>query len=83
LITWNSQKLDDWAKRYAEGESIDLIGRRTHFVERGDGHPVLLLHGFNIDLHTWTKNIDALAAHFKVYALDLWGQGYRTRESLD
>lgn len=80
---WNSQPLDVWADRYAEGNFMDLAGRRTHFVERGDGKPVVLIHGFNLDLHTWTKNLDSLAARFKVYVPDLWGQGYSTRQPLD
>jgi pimeloyl-ACP methyl ester carboxylesterase len=83
FVPWNSQPLDDWAKEFAEGDSIDLRGRRTHFVQRGQGEPVLLIHGFNLDWHTWTKNIDPLAAHFEVYAPDLWGQGLSTREPLD
>jgi pimeloyl-ACP methyl ester carboxylesterase len=83
FVPWNSQPLDDWAKEFAEGDSIDLRGRRTHFVRRGQGEPVLLIHGFNLDWHTWTKNIDPLAAHFEVYAPDLWGQGLSTREPLD
>lgn len=82
FIPWNSQALDVWADRHAEGRFVDLAGRRTHFVERGRGKPVVLIHGFNLDQHTWTKNIDLLAAHFKVYAPDLWGQGYSTRQRL-
>jgi pimeloyl-ACP methyl ester carboxylesterase len=80
---WNSQSLEDYTSRFAEGEIIDLAGRRTHFVERGEGSPVILIHGFNLDWHTWSANLDALASHFKVYALDLWGQGLSTREPLD
>jgi len=83
FIPWNSQPLDEWADRYAEGDFVDLGGWRTHFVERGQGKPVLLIHGFNLDLQTWIKNLDRLAAHFKVYAPDLWGQGYSTRQPLD
>ena len=82
FVAWNSQPLDDWAERYAKGKFIDLAGRRTHFVERGQGKPVILIHGFNLDLHTWTKNLDQLAARFRVYAPDLWGQGYSTRQPL-
>jgi pimeloyl-ACP methyl ester carboxylesterase len=83
FIPWNSQPLDVWADRYAEGNFIDLAGRRTHFVERGQGKPVVLIHGFNLDFHTWIRNLDQLAAQFKVYAPDLWGQGYSTRQPLD
>ena len=83
FIPWNSQPLDVWADHYAEGNFIDLAGHRTHFVERGQGKPVVLIHGWNLDSHTWIKNIDQLAARFKVYAPDLWGQGYSTRQPLN
>jgi pimeloyl-ACP methyl ester carboxylesterase len=44
---------------------------------------VILIHGFNLDLNTWITNMDALAAHFTVYALDLWGSGFSSREPMD
>lgn len=83
FIPWNSQPLEAWAERFAEGETIELGGHRTHFVVRGSGPPVVLIHGFNLDLHTWMRNLDPLAAQFTVYAPDLWGQGYSTRTPLD
>lgn len=83
FIPWSSQSLDQWAEKYAQGKFIELGGRRTHYLEKGDGPPVILLHGFFYDSYLWTANIDALARHFKVYALDLWGFGYSTREPLD
>ncbi|MCB0196116.1 MAG: alpha/beta fold hydrolase [Anaerolineae bacterium] len=83
FIPWNSQPLDAWADKYAQGQFIDLDGHRTHYLEKGQGEPVLLLHGFFYDSYIWAENIDALAEHFKVYALDLWGFGYSTRERLD
>jgi pimeloyl-ACP methyl ester carboxylesterase len=82
-IPWSSQPLDSWAGKYAQGRFVDLDGRRTHYLERGEGEPVILLHGFLYDSYLWADNIDALARHFKVYALDLWGCGYSTREPLD
>lgn len=83
FVPWNSQTLDAWSARHAEGNFINLAGRHTHFIERGQGKPVILIHGFNMDLHTWTKNLDSLATRFRVYAPDLWGQGYSTREPLE
>jgi len=82
-VPWNSQPLDAWAKKYAAGNFIELDGRRTHYIDRGTGSPVLLLHGFFYDTFTWHKNIDALASHFRVIAPDWWGFGYSTREPLD
>ena len=83
FIPWNSQPLDLWAAKYAQGKFVDLDGRSTHYIEKGEGNPILLLHGFFYDSYLWAANIDALAEHFKVYALDLWGCGYSTREPLD
>ena len=83
FIRWNSQPLDVWAGKYAQGKFVNLDGRRTHYIEKGEGEPVILLHGFFYDSYLWAANIDALARHFKVYALDLWGCGYSTREPLD
>jgi pimeloyl-ACP methyl ester carboxylesterase len=83
FIPWSSQPLDDWAAKYAKGKFTDLGGRKTHYVEKGEGEPVIFLHGFLYDCNLWASNIDALASRFKVYALDLWGFGYSTREPLD
>lgn len=81
--TWNSQPLDEWRQKYAPGKFIDLDGHSTHYIEKGEGWPIILLHGWFHDSQMWTKNIDTLAERFKVYAMDLWGFGYSTREPMD
>ena len=83
FIPWNSQPLEDWTNKYATGKVIELDGLPTHYVEKGSGEPVILIHGFFFDSYMWNKNIDILAKRFKVYAIDLWGFGYSTREPLD
>lgn len=83
FIPWNSQPLDDWASKYAPGKFIELDELSTHYIEKGSGEPIILLHGFFFDTYMWNKNIDALAEKFKVYAIDLWGFGFSTREPLD
>jgi pimeloyl-ACP methyl ester carboxylesterase len=60
------------------GERIELVS-----VSKGSGAPVILIHGFFFDTYIWNRNIDALAEKFTVYALDLWGFGYSSREPLD
>jgi pimeloyl-ACP methyl ester carboxylesterase len=82
-VPWNSQPLDEWAAKYAPGKFIDLNGRSTHYLEKGEGPPLILIHGFNYDSYTWSTNIDALANSYKVYAPDLWGLGFSTRQKLD
>jgi pimeloyl-ACP methyl ester carboxylesterase len=83
FIPWNSQPIEHWTKEYAPGKVISLDGHQTHYLESGEGEPVILLHGFGSDSYSWHNNMEALAAKFKVYAIDLWGCGYSTREPLD
>ena len=83
FIPWNSQPLEDWKTKYAPGKFIELDGLVTHYIEKGSGEPVILIHGFFFDTYMWNKNIDVLAERFKVYAFDLLGFGYSTREPLD
>jgi len=83
FIPWDSQPLDAWADKYAQGKFIDLDGHLTHYIEKGEGEPVILLHGFFYYSYLWVENIDYLAERFKVYALDFWGFGYSTREPMD
>ena len=83
FIPWDSQPLNDWGEKHARGKFIELDGHRTHYIEKGHGAPVILLHGFFYDTHMWDGNMDAFAEQYKVYVLDLWGFGYSTRQILD
>jgi pimeloyl-ACP methyl ester carboxylesterase len=83
FIPWNSQSLELWSEKFAKGKFVDLEGHRTHYLKKGNGDPLILLHGFFYDSYLWAENIDALAEKFEVYVIDLWGFGYSTRELLD
>ena len=83
LIPWSSQPIEKWYTEHAPGKIIELDGIRTHYIVKGCGAPVILIHGFFFDTYMWSANIDALARQFKVYAIDLWGFGYSSREPLE
>ena len=57
------------------------------YVVKGnrESKPLLLVHGFGpgASSYEWRKNIDALAEHFRVYALDLLGYGLSDRPAID
>ena len=46
--------------------SIDLGTARLAYVDRGEGAPVLLVHGSSSDYRTWDAVLDALAEQFRV-----------------
>lgn len=79
FIPWSSQPLAQWAEQHARGKFIDLNGHKTHYIECGEGEPLILLHGFFYDSYLWHHNIETLAKSFKVYAIDLWGCGFSTK----
>ncbi|MGI8575329.1 MAG: alpha/beta fold hydrolase [Egibacteraceae bacterium] len=54
---------------------IDLDGVRHHYVSKGQGPPVVLVHGLGGSLHVWHGVIENLALHHHVVALDLRGHG--------
>jgi len=66
-------------EKFAKGKFAILDGKKVHYVEKGSGKPIILIHGFLYHTVMWKKNIDALAEKFKVYAIDLWGWGYSER----
>ncbi|MHB8577138.1 MAG: alpha/beta fold hydrolase [Dehalococcoidia bacterium] len=53
-------------------------GIRMHYVERGAGPLVILLHGFPEFWYSWRHQIDVLAPHFRVVAPDQ--RGYNLTE---
>jgi len=54
---------------------VDLSTTSLAFVDRGDGVPVLLVHGFPLDHTMWDAQIEALAGSCRVIAPDLRGFG--------
>jgi len=60
----------EWNHRHVEANGITL-----HYVRHGDGHPLVLLHGWPEFWYGWHKNVPVLAESFDVVAPDLRGFG--------
>lgn len=54
---------------------IELNGVNHHYVSKGEGPPVVLLHALGGSLHAWYGVMENLALHHHVVALDLRGHG--------
>lgn len=58
---------------------VDVAGARMYYLHAGCGRPMLLIHGLIGSSATWRNNIDALARHASVYAIDLVNMGKSQR----
>jgi len=59
-----------------EGSFVEAAGVRLHYVERGSGPAVVLLHGNPGSHHHFLAVIDALAATHRAIAFDRPGHGW-------
>lgn len=51
----------------------DSGGVKIHYVTKGEGDLVVMLHGFPDYWYTWREQMPALAEHFQVVAIDMRG----------
>ena len=58
------------------GEYAQIGDLRMHYVEKGSGEAVLLVHGIGQSLYTWHNNFRQLAEKYRVIAVDLLGFGF-------
>jgi pimeloyl-ACP methyl ester carboxylesterase len=58
-------------------------GARLRYVDKGEGPPVVLIHGFASSLDTWNLVLPELAKTHRVIALDLKGFGWSDRPEGD
>jgi pimeloyl-ACP methyl ester carboxylesterase len=69
-------QLKKWPVAHEE-RSIPTGFGRTHVIASGaaDAPPLVLLHAFQATALVWRFNVEALSRHFRVYAVDIIGQG--------
>lgn len=73
-----------WTARRVEaqvpplGRFVEVGGTRLHYVDRGEGPAVVLLHGLGGNLRNFHTLIDRLATRHRVIAPDRPGCGYST-----
>ncbi|MEQ8767567.1 MAG: alpha/beta hydrolase [Planctomycetota bacterium] len=68
------------------GDHVEVDGLRLHYLDRGQGPPLVLLHGAFGAIHDWQATVlPDLEGRFRVIAIDRPGHGYSQRpaESAD
>src|SRR3954469_18804317 len=63
------------------GRFLEVDGVRLHYIERGQGEPLVLIHGNGTLIQDFTINglVDRLSERFRVIVFDRPGYGYSTR----
>lgn len=77
--TWRSRKAE--REHPPSGRFVTVDGVRLHYIERGEGTPVVLLHGniVTAEDYVWSGVFHRLAANHRVIAIDRPGFGYSDR----
>jgi pimeloyl-ACP methyl ester carboxylesterase len=64
------------------GSTVMIGGDRIRYLERGEGRPIVFVHGLGGQLHHFEQTLfPAIGDGFRVIALDRPGSGYSTRVS--
>jgi len=65
-----------------QGDLIAFDGRRLHYLDKGAGPPVVLIHGLGGQIGNFTYAlVDRLGRRFRVVAFDRPGSGYSPRRA--
>ncbi len=63
-------------------KTIQINGHTIFYTVKGEGKPLLLIHGYGAGLWVWEKQVDLLSQSYRVCALDLIGHGFSDRPKI-
>jgi pimeloyl-ACP methyl ester carboxylesterase len=66
------------AKPIPPGHVVRINGSDLHYIDRGKGEPLILVHGYGMCAVEWGSIADALAQNYRLIIPDLRGHGWST-----
>jgi len=81
-FAWSTQRLVAAAEKLVPpaGKFVDVDGARVHFVEAGEGLPIVMIHGLGGSLHHMQRPLmQEFGEGYRLLAMDRPGSGYSTR----
>ena len=81
-FVWTTQAIAWRAERLvpARGQFVEIDGNRIHYVEEGEGRPIVFVHGMGGTLHHFRHPLfGGKLPGYRLIALDRPGAGYSTR----
>ncbi len=71
----------DWELIDKPGTVVEIDGYGVHYIDRGSGPAIVLVHGFGGQTYSYRSLIPILARDHRVIAVDLKGYGYSERSA--
>lgn len=62
-------------------DSVPTPEGNIHFVQKGSGYPLVMLHPLGTSVWVWHAVIDSLSKHYTCYAFDMLGHGESDKPS--
>lgn len=62
---------------------VEVFGSKMHFIEAGEGDPILLLHGIPTSCYVWRNVIPHIATLGRCIAPDLIGMGHSDKPDIE
>jgi len=66
-----------------ESRYLEILGSRIHYIEEGEGDPILFLHGIPTSSYLWRNIIPALSKDARCIAPDLIGMGKSGKPNIE
>ena len=66
-----------------ESKYADVLGSRMHYVESGEGDPILFVHGNPTSSYLWRNVIPHVSTQGRAIAVDLIGMGRSDKPDID
>ncbi len=61
---------------------VQVNGHTIFYTVKGEGKPLILIHGYGAGMWVWEKQIEILSQFYRVYALDVIGYGFSDRPKI-
>ncbi len=66
-----------------ESKYVEILGSKMHYVDKGQGDPILFLHGNPTSSYLWRNIIPYVANDARAIAVDLIGMGFSDKPDID
>jgi len=62
--------------------TVQVNGHTIFYTVKGEGRPLLLIHGYGAGMWVWEKQIEVLSQFYQVYVVDVIGHGFSDRPKI-